>query len=303
MDEREDRHAHDAFVFPNTLDSGFSVLYRGESKDYTQSSHWETSVTTSVQQSFGATEVSGEVSSSYGQEISKTFSESLEFSESEEQSHTFPSGTVWQYATVVEDICGATTSIKDRNLALTQGAFEKPCCLPGYFANPHVAHGKCMAGSPCYCELDLCNGYISGGDSDEDPGDIVDKPSEEEGDGSGEGGSGPGPDEEKEEPESRTGESDDDDDDDDYEDEKPVSDDDDDDYVYTHKKSAKTTPTYNTGGSAICFETTTKLNVGGGGGGGADCPDIDEDELMDMVLEAVLEEIDNIDYDDLFEEE
>ncbi|CAB9512339.1 expressed unknown protein [Seminavis robusta] len=155
--------AKGAWVHKHTSNGEQTVTYttgitKEESKDYTKSENWEVGVTVTVEADmvFGSTSV--ESSFSYGQEVSQSVGSSLSFEESEEYSTTFPPGVVWQYQTIVTDVCGADTAMKAKHLYSTERRDEPPCCVPGYFQYLEHAHGPCKGDSPCSCEEDVCSG-------------------------------------------------------------------------------------------------------------------------------------------------
>ncbi|CAB9506885.1 expressed unknown protein [Seminavis robusta] len=126
-------------------------------KDYTKSKNWELSVSRTVEADLKVGSTSTEVGFSYGQEVSNTVSESLEFSKTETLDSNFERPYVWQFETEVTGICGGKTKFPSRHLAGTNSASEMPCCVPKYFldAKDHP-HGACKQGTPCFCDKDVC---------------------------------------------------------------------------------------------------------------------------------------------------
>merc|ERR1712014_547489 len=94
--------------------------------------------------------LSAGVSGTLSRSIAKEYSS--EFSMSKTETHTFNygAGVVWQWQFTITDQCGSST-VSGNDMALTPGAFEPPCCLPGYAKNVSVPHGACAAG-PNVCQ-------------------------------------------------------------------------------------------------------------------------------------------------------
>merc|ERR1712232_345307 len=90
----------------------------------------------------GSVTVSAQVSASF----SDSYSTTLEMTESVQETFHLAAGVVWQWQFTMGCPCGITTA-SGSDIALTNSIPEKPCCLPGYFANASVPHGKCLPGS------------------------------------------------------------------------------------------------------------------------------------------------------------
>lgn len=118
---------------------------------------WGSTVTATISASFGflgdggSESVSGEISSSIAREYSSTFSQTTTV----EKSFDFGPGVVWQFQFKVQDGCDSIASGTD--LQLTQGVYDPPCCLPGWFANISEPHGECHGDSPNVCEKPMAN--------------------------------------------------------------------------------------------------------------------------------------------------
>ena len=60
---------------------------------------------------------------------------------------------------IFSDICrnggGGGWDINTNDLVITEGTFNPPCCLPGWFEDADVAHGPCAPGSPDLCGKDF----------------------------------------------------------------------------------------------------------------------------------------------------
>jgi hypothetical protein len=75
----------------------------------------------------------------------------------------FDQGQVWQFVYDTADVCDVNGfSILVEELVLTNGQYDYPCCLPGYFVDNNNPHGPCVAingtASPCVCGDEICNG-------------------------------------------------------------------------------------------------------------------------------------------------
>jgi len=147
----------------------------------TTTQEWNTQVSTkatsSVQVSaFGVTAGGGaEVGSSIGMSRTNQYSESWTVSQTEEFSVTFDGDDagkyLWQFEFDIDDTCLGGEQTTTRAFAITAGAFEEPCCVPGYcvdgpncgacfssefmFANPDR---RCQVGTKEYA----LNGTVNG---------------------------------------------------------------------------------------------------------------------------------------------
>jgi hypothetical protein len=118
------------------------------------------------------------------QESSKEISETLEQSKERSMSYSLPPGAMWQWEYAVSDSCTtvrrtAPVIIKVDHVAVTDTAESRPCCLPGFFADPTKPHGACInvtsadggtQESPCLkgCSRETCYpAATSGGPCDE----------------------------------------------------------------------------------------------------------------------------------------
>jgi hypothetical protein len=107
---------------------------------------------------FGAEgSVSLEVSGSIAGELSREVSRSVEVTTEQTETTTFTSaGTVWQFQYDVADLCIPKWVLKTSSLIRTKGAFEPPCCLPGYALDPDNYYGPCANATPCTCAPSIC---------------------------------------------------------------------------------------------------------------------------------------------------
>jgi hypothetical protein len=138
-----------------------------DSKTVTSTDAWKKSITGTASAGFsfmGASasvkvsatgEFSGSQASSVGQAVTQSESQTFEAD--------FNQGQVWQFVFDAADVCDVTGfSINVKELALTKGKYDYPCCLPGYFVDDNNPHGPCVAingiPSPCACSTDICNG-------------------------------------------------------------------------------------------------------------------------------------------------
>lgn len=122
---------------------------KGVTRSYTVSDTrtWGTTVSANAGVSFGFSGVgiTAGVSGSLSQSIAKGYTSEFEMSSTETHTFNYGPGVVWQFQFTVTDRCGSST-IKGNDLALTKGAIDPPCCLPGYSRNISVPHGDCAAG-------------------------------------------------------------------------------------------------------------------------------------------------------------
>jgi hypothetical protein len=94
----------------------------------------------------GSATVTGEVSASISHQYTSTFS----MTTTQKHGFSFGPGVVWQWQFTINDGCGATIG-SGHDLQLTGGAYELPCCLPGYFQDITKPLGDCHAPSPNMC--------------------------------------------------------------------------------------------------------------------------------------------------------
>lgn len=92
--------------------------------------------------------ISSTISSSLAQMDQNSFSTSL----TQGYSTTLPAGQVWQWVWDSELNRGSAHTL-GKALVCTQGAYDRPCCLPGYFANATQPTGACHDGTPNLCKL------------------------------------------------------------------------------------------------------------------------------------------------------
>jgi len=119
---------------------------RGYEISDTQS--WSLSVTESISGGFSANGASGTIGISGTEAVTISHTYSSTFAQSKSTTETmgpFQPGTIWQWQWIVGDVCG-TSVIQGHDLVSTQGSYEPPCCLPGYFKDPANPRGECAAG-------------------------------------------------------------------------------------------------------------------------------------------------------------
>lgn len=73
----------------------------------------------------------------------------------------FPAGTVWQWQFTLTDDCHGKSVSTGIDIVSTPSAPEMPCCLPMFFVDATVAHGKCLAGADGTV-YNACDGLLFG---------------------------------------------------------------------------------------------------------------------------------------------
>lgn len=109
-----------------------------QSTSTTSTEDWKQSVSAKVSQGwkFMGQGGSGEITGSVAHETSISFSSAW----SQDDSHTFKvqyseedrGKQPWQFQFSSSDSCGQTVQSSAQTLAITEGAFRPPCCVPGY---------------------------------------------------------------------------------------------------------------------------------------------------------------------------
>jgi len=122
--------------------------------DYTHSESetesWSNSVTKSVNLGFSFKGVSGsvDISGTKSHEISLSYSYSWSTTTSDTYSVDFDKSMIgkqpWQFQFTPYDSCGHTEVSAAKALAITEGAYQPPCCLPGY-AKDAPAYKTCVS--------------------------------------------------------------------------------------------------------------------------------------------------------------
>merc|ERR1711871_343994 len=85
------------------------------------------------------------------------YSSEFAMTKTTEYDFKFAPGQVWQWTWRVTDTDGITT-VTGKDLVLSAGKFDMPCCLPGYFANISDPIGACHAAKDGHV-WDLCKRY------------------------------------------------------------------------------------------------------------------------------------------------
>jgi len=99
------------------------------------------------------------MSDTYGKTMQSSVSSAVEKTQKRTYETTFHEpGQIWQFEYTIRDSCEpAGWTMETKDLAITNGRFNEPCCLPGYAIDPGNAHGPCSDGSPCLCSEEICN--------------------------------------------------------------------------------------------------------------------------------------------------
>jgi hypothetical protein len=138
-----------------------------DSQSVTSTDAWKKSITGTASVGFSFLGASAEVSISVTGEFSESQASSVSQAVAQSESQTFEAdfnqGQVWQFVYDAADVCDtAGFTINVEELVLTNGQYDPPCCLPGYFVDDNNPHGPCVAingiASPCTCSDDICNG-------------------------------------------------------------------------------------------------------------------------------------------------
>lgn len=106
---------------------------------------WSQSVTKSMSASFGVTSsvgISDEVDTQTTTAVSQGTSDVLTTAENDSYSYSVTPGQVWQWTWVTVDTDGTSTSLTN-DLVVTNGTYDVPCCIPGYFTDPANPTGSC----------------------------------------------------------------------------------------------------------------------------------------------------------------
>lgn len=138
-------------------------ITRSSEESVTNTKQWQTSVTRSVAAGFElkgfSAGTSVEVSFEYGESMESSVRSAVEKTQMASYETVFDEpGQIWQFRYFIRDACYPDTwSMATKDLVITKGRFEPPCCLPGYALDPRRQHGPCAAGSPCMCSDEVCN--------------------------------------------------------------------------------------------------------------------------------------------------
>jgi hypothetical protein len=138
-----------------------------DSKSVTNTDAWKKSITGTASAGFVFMGASASIKVSATGEFSGSQQSSVSEAVTQTESQTFEAdfnqGQVWQFVFNAADVCDVKGfSINVEELVLTNGKYDYPCCLPGYFAKDSDPHGPCVVvdgiASPCACSADVCNG-------------------------------------------------------------------------------------------------------------------------------------------------
>ena len=66
------------------------------------------------------------------------------------------SGQAWQFIYEISDACAPMWELKTKDLVVTRGVDQEPCCLPGQELDADQPHGPCKFQSACQCEDYVC---------------------------------------------------------------------------------------------------------------------------------------------------
>jgi len=66
------------------------------------------------------------------------------------------SGQAWQFIYEISDACAPMWELKTKDLVVTKGVDQEPCCLPGQELDADQPHGPCKFQSACQCEDYVC---------------------------------------------------------------------------------------------------------------------------------------------------
>lgn len=126
-----------------TYEYGISHSYE---VDNTQA--WGNSVTQSVGGGFSFLGFSKQqtVSGTTSSMLSETYSNTFSMAETITYTHHLDYGYVWQWVWKIEDSSG-TSIARTMDISETKGAYEQPCCLPGWFKDPQNPMGECHSGA------------------------------------------------------------------------------------------------------------------------------------------------------------
>lgn len=105
---------------------------------------WGSQVTASVKAGFNLQTVSGEVAvtGQISETLANSYSQAFSMSSTTSFQYAFDAGVVWQWQWVSHEACGSSTFM-GKDLVLTNGAYDAPCCVPGWFQNISNPHGDC----------------------------------------------------------------------------------------------------------------------------------------------------------------
>lgn len=130
---------------PTTLYFDWGTSYTHEES---RTDTWSMSVSHSVSGGFEAYGFSGSVQTSVtvGVAVEKENRETWSQSRSQSVSFNFTDADrgkrVWQFVFEPSDTCGHTEQVYSKELAITEGAWMEPCCVPGW-AVPLSANSRC----------------------------------------------------------------------------------------------------------------------------------------------------------------
>ena len=126
-------------------------------------------VTSRIEEGFSYEGVSGgasqTVTGSESKSMSSTIEEAIERTLSKRTSTSFEfdrGGQFWQFQFEIGSTCSSNDhiTIKTKNVLVTNGVYEEPCCLPGAFVD-HQYHRSYFEDSPCTCKKEVWNSRSS----------------------------------------------------------------------------------------------------------------------------------------------
>mmetsp|Transcript_5889 Transcript_5889/g.9282 ORF Transcript_5889/g.9282 Transcript_5889/m.9282 type:complete len:165 (+) Transcript_5889:1147-1641(+) len=66
------------------------------------------------------------------------------------------SDQAWQFVYEISDACAPMWELKTKDLVVTKGVDQEPCCLPGQELDADQPHGPCKFKAACQCEDYVC---------------------------------------------------------------------------------------------------------------------------------------------------